>query len=278
MRPHNQERYRKTGFTLLELAIVILLIGVIAGIALPNVIPAIAFGELEGAARHLSNYGRTVLAEAALMREKITVRFDLDEQVYYAVHWVVPDTEDMEGELEPDQLSLLKEYRAGSGLSQQDFGDLLAGSREEGIFSDFPSEFDDDMANRQLMDKFNKFALAGTKQRAENVIPEEGILDEIGPLFEEDEEFKLEEAEPEEVEYTASLLQRCALPTDVRIESIELDGEPGTSGIIEVELSALGLDSEAVFYVSNSDGEYYTVIWDPIIGGTNIYAGKEDFS
>jgi len=268
-------RRRADGFTLLELSVVIFLIALIAAIAFPQIAPVIMFTELEGEARHLSNYGRAAIAESTLFREDITAYFDLDNQEYYCVRVVYPEPESTEGEPEQDQMGLFSQLKK-SGMSSADISGALAGARSDKGTLGLPDGFDDTAANRQLADKFDRFARRVLEERAKNVKQEESILDEIGPLFESKDKFSLDLAEPEEQELADPALQRVILPGNIRIESVIIDGNAQSRGIAEVKLSPLGLSSKVGFHIVNNDEDYFTVIWDPLTGGTNILDGKQD--
>ena len=272
-------KHPRWGFTLLELAVVVFLLGIISAVAFPRLLPLIAFTRLEGEARHLSNYGRSVIAQATLMHEKVTVRFDLDNREYYAVHWVFPEAGHAEGELEEDQWEKLRELRDSADFSPEALAEALEKGRVDGnLFEGLPDGFDDELANLQMDDRFAKFVRRATLERAKNVKHKEGILEEIGPLFEEDEKFSLsEEDEPEEVEYRDPSLQRRRVGEEVVIESIEVDAVSYADGVVEIELSALGLRQAVVFYLTNGD-DYYTVLWDPVSGDGNVFEGKETFT
>ncbi len=257
------------GFTLIELSVVIFLIALIMSVALPQLIPMISFSELQGTARHMANYGRGAVAEATLLRETLMVRFDLDAQEYYTVRLVYPETEEGEGYV--DQWALMDQNKS---LSSSDFRSSL-GQRGGGMFG-APDGFDDNSANTQLLDQFDRFARRDLEMRAKNVVQEEGILDEIGPLFEED--FSLGMDEPQEEELTDPVLEKVHLSGAVRIESVTVDGVEHRSGVVEVELSALGLGGLMGAYLVNGDGEYYTVVWDPVTGQTRFLDGKQEFT
>ena len=53
-----------------------------------------------------------------------------------------------------------------------------------------------------------------------------------------------------------------------------IGGAPYNRGVVEVPITPLGLDQEVRFFVRNDDRDYFTVIWDPISGSTNVISGK----
>jgi prepilin-type N-terminal cleavage/methylation domain-containing protein len=277
------------GFTLIELSVVMFIIALVMAIALPQLAAVISSTQVEGEARHISNYGRAVMAQAELMHDDITVRIDLDEQAYWAVHLITPSDEgEAEGEKEPDQMALLSKYRSKAGMSSSDFGGMLGGMRSQntkgvkgtlGLSDKPPDGYDDDAANKQLEDKFDKFARKSLETRAKNVKREAGILDEIGPLFDKKDKFKLNvDDEPVEEEIVDPVVQRQRVMEGNRIESVTIDGASQSRGTIEVKIGPLGLSQSVVFYVVNSEGEYYTVLWDPVTGGTNVFEGREQLT
>jgi prepilin-type N-terminal cleavage/methylation domain-containing protein len=265
------------GFTLLELCVVMVIIGVIASIAAPQFIGLISFGELDGEGRWLANYGTAAVSEAALFKAPVTVRLDLDKQEYYSIRWIYPEPEtDADGQpLPPDQMSLLSKAKKDSKMSSSQMSDLLAGKKnmDPSMRGALPREFDQEMADKQMNDKFGRFARQSLETRAKNVKHKEGILDEIGPLFEK--KFTLKEEEPTE-ERQGGALARHKLPEGVRIVSVMRDGEVKSKGVVEVEVSALGLSSLASFHIVNSDNEYLTIYWDPLTGRGTVRQGKLD--
>jgi hypothetical protein len=109
--------------------------------------------------------------------------------------------------------------------------------------------------------------------RAKNV-PREGILDEIGPLF--DEEFRLDDEEDEtREEIKTSLLERTAMPSGVVVERIWLGSTEYEKGTVDIEVSPMGLYETVLIHVRGEDDDYYTVTWDPITGGAHLVRGKE---
>lgn len=266
-----RRRAARAGFTLIELSVVVFIIGIIAALAFPHLLPVIAFSQLEGQARHLANYGRSAVAMATMTRQELTVYFDLDEQQYYTIRLVYPEPEgEAEGE-QSDQLSMLSEMRGGDPMELA--ARLAEGRSQGGMFDEMPEDFDDEAANQQMAQRFNQFARAATEERAKNVKHEEGILEDVGPLFEEEDQFSLEEMEPVEEEVAGPILERVRLENDVVIEYVVIEGESHSSGVVELKISPLGLHSNVGFHLSHEDA-YYTVTWDAASGGAKVEDGK----
>lgn len=280
-------------FTLIELLVVVALISVVAAVTFPNFYPAIAFTQLERAAKHMANYGRGVMAEAVMLQQDITVRIDLKAQEISAVRWAIPEPEpelDAYGQAPEDMIAMLSSMRDAAPEMIERFGargtspkSLPGGAsgfeRYMATFEDFgevPEEFDSALADKQMGDRFDAFARRAVMARAKNV-KHEGFLEEID-LF-EGYEFTLDEsAEPVEMELENPLFQRAKIAEGVYLESVEVDGAAHTKGLVEIELSPLGLASTVVFYFVNEEGDYYTVVWDALLGGAKSYRGKQSFS
>ncbi len=270
---------REAGFSLLELCVVLVIVGVIAAIAAPQLLPLIAFSELDGEARRLANFGTAVVAEAALFKEPVLVRFDLKTQEYWAVHLVYPEPE-AEGEgggPMDDQMGMLRDFQKSSGMSSSDMSNLLAakgpaGNMNAAAMQGLPEGFDAEAADSQMNDKFGRFARATLESRARNVKHEEGFLDEIGPLFEK--EFTLDEDQPVEEEL-GGVLGRRKIPEGVRLEAVSIDGGKGR-GVVEIEVSPIGLPNMVGFHFVNTDGEYMTVYWDSLTGRGAARSGRTD--
>jgi prepilin-type N-terminal cleavage/methylation domain-containing protein len=261
------------GFTLIELVVVVFIIGIISAVALPQVIPLILFSTLEGSARHVAGFGRAAVSHATMMRRPLTLNFDLAEQQYWAVELVYPEAEGTEGEVDPEQmeqkLDMYEQLSSKQSASPEDMIQQMSSGDLEGLTDEMMAE----QINRQFNDKFARFSRESTMQRAKNVKHDEGILDEIGGLFEKD--FSLEEElEPEERELADVVLQRSFLPPGVRIDTIMVGGESQGKGVIQIPLSPLGLESEVRFFLSSDDDESFTVIWDPLTGTSDVLEGR----
>ena len=245
----------RSGFTLIELSIVVFIIGLIAAVAFPRFLPIIAFSQLEGAGRHVANFSRTAIAQAEMMKDDITLYFDLDKQEFWVTKMVYPDPNSAEGEGEDgagaDQMGML----SGAGL---------------------PPGFDLDALNTQVGDKFDRMVRRQLEARAQNVIQDEGITSSVGPLF--DKQFSLdgngEDMEPYEEEITDPVLKRSQMPSEVSVTDIFINGQRRSKGIVDIPISPLGLEDNVVFYITNQEGNVYSVIWDPILNNVDIFDGK----
>ena len=130
---------------------------------------------------------------------------------------------------------------------------------------------DIELQAEQMRLRFDELARHAVQGRATNV-KHDGILDGVGDLFEE--EFTLDDDEEEEEEFVHPLLLRTRMPDDVIIEAVHVGEESHTKGTVEIEVSSLGLVEPVTFYVRTDEGDYYTVVWDPITGGSHLDEGK----
>ncbi len=269
------------GFTLVELCVVVVIIGVVTAVAIPQLVPLIAFSEMDREARRLAGYGTALVAEAALFKTTLTVRVDLDRQEYHTIRLVYPELEEeaaQGGAEKPagDQMAMLREYAKSSGMSSGQLSGALAGQAKNDprLRGMLPQGFDQDLADEQMNDKFARFSRGLLETRAKNVKHDAGFLDEIGPLFEK--KFTLKEDEPVEEELGDPVLMRRKLPEGLRIESVSVNGERKGRGMVEFEVSPLGMDQLTGFHLVNGDGEYMTVWWDPLTGRGVSRTGKMD--
>lgn len=267
MRPSHRPAAQRAGFTLIELMVVIFIVGLISAVTFPQLLPVIVFSEHEGAARRLGAFGDAVIAHSTLRRETITVRFDLGAQSFEATRWVDVAKESGEGE-EPDQLAML-EQMGGGDMGPEQLAELMAGGGDPGSL---PEGFDFEKAHEQLNSKFDLFARSVLEAQARNVRHPEGMLSEIN-LFDQGDDFSLEAEQWEELPVDDPLLALDYLPKGVQLDTIWLDGERHTRGVVEIELTALGLTQLVGLYLRNEDGDYYTVIWDPLASRARVRSG-----
>ena len=264
------------GFTLLEMVVVAALIGLVMAVALPQLMPVIVFSRGEGAARHLAGFGRTAMAQASLMRENITVKFNLDEQTYWAERLVREDEEEFfkdqeegkeggkdrkSGKDKTDSMDLM----GSSGLRKSQFGSTMGNP-------DDPAAADDEAA-RMMRDRLERYIRVQTEARARK-LDKGSLFEEMTPLFEK--EFDLEDTESYIEEIKEPLLQRTQLPQGVEIELVRVGSTDYGSGDVEIELSSLGLFEPILFHVKNEDEDYFTVAWDPLTGTARFERGKKD--
>jgi len=265
----------KRGFTLIEMVVVVAIIGAIAALALPELMPTLVFSRFDGAARHLAAYGRGAIAHACLLRQPVTVIFDLETQQYWTEQWVEPEVEEEgfgpDGELFEDNAFFSKNDR-DSKDTKDSKDNTKSNTRSTSASGTGTSEIEF-LDSDPIRDKFDGFVRRQLKARAK-LVKNEGFLDEIGPLFEK--EFTLEdEPEGEWQELADPVLERTELPEDVVIERIFIGSQSYSGGRVKVELSEVGLEQPLTIYVRSGD-DYMTVIWNPITGGSDIIDGRAD--
>lgn len=263
-RAGDNRRFERFGFTLIELMMVALLLALFFAIAVPRLWPAIAFGEHEGAARRIANYGRAAIAECAMLQTRYTIKIDLDEQEYWTVRWPGFSTE--LAEVQGDMREAARETMEDEPVAQgRDLQSLAGGGMGQAEQEEVREQ------SERMREQMERFARLSTQSQLENV-KTDSMLDGIGDFF---DEFRLDDEDDEMEEIRSGFLIRTRLPENITIDSVRIAGSDHSSGIVEVGVTPMGLAESVVFYVQNPDDEYYTVTWDPITGSSEITKGRE---
>lgn len=266
----------KNGFTLLELGIVIFIIALMATIAVPYLLPLALSSELESEARRLAYFGRAVMSTSALFGDEFYVEIDLDQQRYYCLKVTYPEA--TEGE--QDQLGLFESMKE-QGLSPEQMAELFMGSAGGAVTNQTtgntpaPGGFDAEAMNRQINERFEKLAKRKLIEQAKNVKHEDSLMDEIGPLFDKENNVDLFNVEPVIEEVNEPGLSPVRLSENVVIESVFIGGNKFSRGLVEISVTPLGLTESIGFYVRNANNDYYTVVWDPVSAGAYVLEGAQ---
>ncbi|MCC6797656.1 MAG: prepilin-type N-terminal cleavage/methylation domain-containing protein [Candidatus Hydrogenedentes bacterium] len=265
------------GYTLIELMFVVFILALLMSISMPKLMPAMLSSQLEGSARHIANYGRSAVAYSAMNHEPITVRFDLVNREYYGLRWT-EEQYGLESGIESAGLSGI-EGKNSVGLTVRE--DKQANGLSTGTTSDLPIEdliaqgtAEDLEANREevqyeLDRSFERSLIAQARS-----VPQQSLLD-TNDLLEKEFSLTTEEKEEQREEVQDILLEHSYLPDEITIESIVLGGEVFSEGVIDIEITPIGLSESVAFVVRGPKDEYFTVEWDPITGGAHLMRGKE---
>ena len=271
MQPQRGTAARR-GFTLVEMMVVLGIISLIVAIVLPQLAPVISLAGHEGSARRIAGYGRSAIARAQLLHERMTVKFDLKNQEYWCERW--PDPEIVADKKAREQNPDLAGKEPMSPIEA-----LALAKAAEDPESEFAAGDLDklDAATNEMYTRFDRMARQATIVQSERVHHSTSVLDEVDPLFERgfslDEDASEEDLAPEEIR--EPLLSRSRMPSEMTIDSVSVGGERHSGGIVEVEVTPFGLEQAVVIEVANDEGDYYTVEWDPTTGGTRLFEGRD---
>lgn len=261
-----------SGFTLIEIMVVVAIIAAILAVALPQLLPALLYSTHEGAARHLANYGRSAAAHAALTQENITVVFDLDTQEYWAERMPEPELD----ETEENALDASDEEKTDE-LIPEDDTELYQLAQEELALPEDEERSEDgnsilDEQKERMVGQFRNRAQSSLRSKVDRIKHDERRF----PSERSDEDdfylgVKKEEPIPEPVD--DALLERTRIPEGVYLELVVVAEEEHIDGIVEIELTPLGLSTEVLFSLINDDGDVFTVTWDAVTGEARVRDG-----
>ncbi|MCC6154360.1 MAG: prepilin-type N-terminal cleavage/methylation domain-containing protein [Candidatus Hydrogenedentes bacterium] len=265
------------GYTLIELMFVVFILALLMSISMPKLMPAMLSSQLEGAARHIANYGRSAVAYSATNHEPIAVRFDLVNREYYCLKWS-EDQYGLASGMESAGLSgiegknnaglTLPEDKQANGLntgtnSDLSIRDLIATGTAEDL------EANREEVQYELDRSFERSMIAQARS-----VPQQSLLD-TDDMLEKEFSLSTEEERDQREEVQDVLLEHGYLPDEIVIESVMISGELFSEGVVDIEITPIGLSEQVAFILKGPKDEYFTVEWDPITGGAHMVRGKE---
>ncbi|MFP6584863.1 MAG: prepilin-type N-terminal cleavage/methylation domain-containing protein [Candidatus Hydrogenedentota bacterium] len=260
-------RHNRNGFTLIELMIVILLMTMIVSIAAPRLLPLLSLTEHENEASRLAGYGRAAMAHTALTHSSIRVRIDLDTQEYWAE--TLPDLVKSYGTTggygsENDDDDWIPEDKIGLAQASSQ---ILQGDEVE---QEYNTEEEQnkvlDKQRGEMEDRFRSMADNTLFARALRVHHDDYDYVDDESIFARNREYEEEDEEAVREPVSDPLLAAHTVIDSVWIDSITIAGEEYVKGIVDIELTPLGLDTEVRLSLFNEDGDLMTVYWDPMTG------------
>ncbi|HIA47009.1 MAG TPA: type II secretion system protein [Candidatus Hydrogenedentes bacterium] len=260
-------RHSHFGFTLIELMVVILLMAMLASVAMPRLLPLITLTEHQNEARHLVSYGRAAMAHAALAHENIVVRIDLDMQEY----WVEsqPDVYEEPEKIDDDP------YGEDDEWIPEDPYELQQASQTILMGEDAEQEYQNEEDQNKILDRQKEMMQKDFASMARNSLFARArrIHHDEDELYGDDSRFRVDEEE--EMDFygeggpnlaSSALLSKHRVIETVFIESVSLGEDAYTGGIVDIELSPLGLSTNVSMVLINEENDVMIVHWDPLTG------------
>jgi prepilin-type N-terminal cleavage/methylation domain-containing protein len=277
----SDRQHNTRGFTLIELMIVILLMGMIVGTAAPRLLPLLTLTEHESEARRLVGYGRSAMAHASMTHAPIRVRIDLDQQKYWteALPSLVPESESAGGGSYSDTYGGYNEEE-DDWVPDDDIelarasSQILKGDEAE---QEYTSEEEQnkvlDKQRGQMQDQFRSMADNSLFARALRVHHDDDKYVDDRSLFRRDDEYDDDDEAEQQQPVSNPLLKPHQVIDSVWIESVMIGDEEFKKGIVDIELTPLGLDTEVSLALFNEDEDLLIVYWDPMT--TNAWYIRE---
>ena len=290
-----RDRSRQRGFTLIELMMVILLIGMIASVATPRLLPLLTITEHENEARRLVGYGRSAMAHAALTRKPIRVRIDLDRQEYWAEEmpqlirdpetessgYGADDDDKFDDDVPEDEYELQETTKKILRDNEKKNPSFTARDRdrdreEDNDEDELDSRYDDEEARQSVLDKQKEKMEERFRSMSDNSLYARALRVQHDDEWTDEDRFDLDEFRKDEEEdlddedipkpLNDPLLQAHRVIETVWIDTIYIGEEEYSKGVVDIELSPLGLENEVTFAVFNEENDLLMVYWDPLSG------------
>ncbi len=263
-------RHRRSGFTLIEMLVVIAIMAGVIAMAAPRLLPVLLYSTHEGAAQHLANYGTAAIAEAGFEKEALTFKFDFETQEYWVERMPEPpEDEDEEESLYGDKT------KDKSGLPEDD--EELKQMADKELEREVPQGGKRSEDSLKVLDEQAKRMMEASNKRTRNLIGAQAkrIKHDEKALPSSQREKNRRKVSPAEeklepVELEGPLLGRNRLPEEITLVLASIGEKEIDEDVVEIEISPSGLDVEAKFWLMNQEGRTFVVTWDPTTGQTRF--------
>mgnify|MGYP001224223504 CR=1 FL=1 len=266
------------GFSLIELMVVILLMALLASVAAPRLLPMITMTEHQNEARRLVGYGRAAMAHAAMAHKNIVVRIDLDAQEYWTESR--PDVYE-----EPEEAGENWSEEEEDDWIPQDGYELQKASQTILLREDAEQEYANEDDQKKILDRqrenmeksFASMTRNSMFARARRVQHDEDRLSGDGSIFGLEAEEEVDPNVSTAVNTVHSpFLSPHRVVDSVFIESVHVGDDVYIEGIIDIELSPLGLSTNIAMVLINEDSDIMIVHWDPMTGNAWFVDGGDE--